>query len=168
MTAARSAVVLFFVLVFQTSLLADLTPFGVRADIVLLFAIAAGITGGPDRGAVAGFAAGLGFDLLVVGTPVGLYALAYCLTGYAVGTMQDGILRASWWIPVASAIGASVVGVTLFAFIGTVLGQDDFVNGRLLRVAIVVALVNGALVLPALRVARWVTPPVRRPSGLAL
>src|SRR5205807_1992886 len=48
--AARVSFVLFFTLVLQTTLLADLTVFAVRADVVLLFAIAGGVVGGPDRG----------------------------------------------------------------------------------------------------------------------
>jgi rod shape-determining protein MreD len=160
--------VLFLTLVLQTTLFADLGIFGVRADVVLLFAIAAGVVGGPERGAIGGFAAGLGYDLLVVGTPVGLYALAYCLTGYVVGTLQGTVLRAAWWIPVATAMAASVLGVCLFAIIGTVLGQQGFVDARLLRIAAVVAVVNGALILPALRVARWVMPDDRRTRRLAL
>lgn len=167
MTTARASFVLFFTLVLQTTLFADLAVFGVRADVVLLFAIAAGIVGGPDRGAMAGFAAGLGYDLLVVGTPVGLYALAYCITGFVVGTLQGGVLRASWWIPVASAMGASVLGVVLFAVIGTVLGQEGYFEARLLQIAAVVAIINGALVLPALRIARWAVP-AERHTRLAL
>jgi len=167
MRVARASLALFTVLVLQTTLFADLMVFGVHADIVLLYAIAAGILAGPDKGALAGFAAGLGYDLLVVGTPVGLYALAYCLTGYAVGTLQSTVLRASWWIPMVSAMGASALGVAAFAIIGTVLGQPDFLDRRVAKVAIVVALINGALVLPALRVARWAAPAERR-SRLAL
>ncbi|MEO7557040.1 MAG: rod shape-determining protein MreD [Acidimicrobiales bacterium] len=167
MRVTRAALALFTVLVLQTTLFADLAVFGVHADIVLLYAIAAGIIAGPDKGALAGFAAGLGYDLLVIGTPVGLYALAYCLTGYAVGTLQSTVLRASWWIPMVSAMGASALGVAAFAIIGSVLGQPDFLDRRVAKVAIVVALINGALVLPALRVARWAAPAERR-SRLAL
>ena len=65
--------------------------------------------------AVAGFAAGLAFDLLVVSTPVGLYALAYCLTGYAVGMVRGAVLRASRWIPMLAAVAGSAFGVALFA-----------------------------------------------------
>jgi rod shape-determining protein MreD len=160
--AARVSFVLFFTLVLQTTLFSDLVVFGVRADVVLLFAVAAGIVGGPDKGAVGGFVAGLGYDLLVVGTPVGLYALSYCITGYVIGTLQGGVMRASWWIPIVSAIGASALGVSLFALIGTVLGEEGLLEPQLLRIAAVVAVVNGALVVPALRVARWAAPPERR------
>src|SRR5205814_2148282 len=135
----RFAIVVVTLLVLQTTLVADLPVFAVRADLVLLITVAAGISDGPDRGAVVGFVAGMGYDLLVSQTPVGLYALAYCLTGYAVGMVQGSVLRASWWIPVASALGASAAGVVLFATLGTVLGQDGMFNPRFGRIVLIVA-----------------------------
>jgi rod shape-determining protein MreD len=162
----RAGLALVTLLVLQTTLMADITLFGIRPDIVLLAAIAAGIAGGPDRGAMVGFVAGLGYDLLVVQTPVGLYALAYCLTGYGVGMLQGTVLRASRWIPVVSAFGASLAGVLAFAVMGKVLGHDGFIDSRLPKVMLVVALANAVLVLPALRVVRWSLPLERRTVGV--
>jgi rod shape-determining protein MreD len=162
----RFALVLLTLLVLQTSLMADLPVFTVRGDLLLLLAVAAGIADGPDRGAMVGFLAGFGYDLLVSQTPVGLYALAYCLTGYAVGMVQSSVLRASWWIPVASAFGASAFGVVLFAMLGTVLGQDDMVNERLTRIALIVAAINALLIMPMLKVVRWSLPLDRRAARL--
>ena len=58
--------------------------FGAHGDLLLLVPIAAGLTVGPERGAIAGFVAGLAVDLLVT-TPFGLTAL----------TLQPRRLRAS-------------------------------------------------------------------------
>ena len=168
MRTLRAALALLTLLVLQTTLVADLPMFTVRADLVLLVAIAAGIVHGRDRGAVVGFIVGFGYDLLVSQTPLGLYALTYCLVAYAVGTLQQSVLRASWWIPVASAFGASVAGVALFAILGTVLGQDGMVNERLGRIALIVAIVNALLILPALRVVRATVPPEARAARLSL
>jgi rod shape-determining protein MreD len=168
LTQLRGTVVLITLLVVQTTLIADLPLLGVRGDLVLLAAIAAGIAGGPERGALVGFVAGLGYDLLVVQTPVGLYALAYCLTGYAVGMVQGSVLRASWWIPMVSAFVASVAGITVFAVLGKLVGHDEFIDTRLLKVAVIVGIVNALLVLPALRLVRWVLPDERRAPRLAV
>ena len=65
-------------------------------------------------------------------TPFGLSALTYALVAYLVGSLQDSVLRAAWWIPVATATAASVVGVILYGVLGTVLG-DDLVGWELLR-----------------------------------
>jgi len=51
------------------------------------FVVAAGLTSGPDRGALAGFAIGVVADLVVV-SPFGLTALAYTVVGWAVGSLR--------------------------------------------------------------------------------
>ena len=68
-----TVVVIGFVL--QIGVLVDLQPFGVHADAMLLLAICAGLSGGPARGAVVGFAAGLLADVMLPGT-MGISALA--------------------------------------------------------------------------------------------
>ena len=107
---------------------------------MLLVAIAGGIAAGPDRGAAIGFAAGLAYDLMLQ-TPFGLSALTYAIVAYLVGSLQDSVLRAAWWIPVATATAASCVGVILYGVLGTVLGED-LVGWELLRVAVIVGLLN--------------------------
>jgi rod shape-determining protein MreD len=167
MRAARFAAILLVVLLVQTSLIAKLTIFGVRGDVVLLLPVVAGILGGSDRGAMVGFAAGLSFDLLLQ-TPFGLSALTYCLVGYSVGLLQGGVLRSAWWIPVLSALGASAAGVLVFAVFGKVLGQDGFIDGRLPKIALVVGALNALLVLPALRIGRWSLPIAPRAPRLVV
>ena len=127
-TVLRWAVVLFVTLLLQTTLVARLPLFQERGDIMLLMVIAAAIVGGPELGAVIGFVFGLSFDL-VLQTPFGLSALAYCITGYAVGALQSSVLRSTWWIPVLSAIAGSAIGVVSFALLGDLLGQDGLLSG---------------------------------------
>ncbi len=111
-----------------------------QADLLLLVAIAGGIAAGPDRGAAIGFAAGIAYDLMLQ-TPFGLSALTYALVAYLVGSLQDSVLRAAWWIPVATATVASMAGVILYGVLGTVLGED-LVGWELLRIAVIVGLLN--------------------------
>jgi rod shape-determining protein MreD len=165
MRALRFAAILLVVLLVQPSLVATLSIFGVRGDIVLLLPIVAGILGGSDRGAMVGFAAGLSFDLLLQ-TPFGLSALTYCLVGYGVGLLQGGVLRSTWWIPILTAFGASAAGIVVFAVLGKVLGQDSYIDGQLPKIAVVVGLINAVLVLPALRLGRWAMPPAPRTPRL--
>lgn len=167
MRAAKAGLVLVLVLVLQTALVADLPIFGVTADAVILVPVAAGLTVGPERGAVAGFVAGLAFDLLVQ-TPFGLYALAYCLVGYGVGAFQSGVLRASRLLPIVAAMAGGALGTGFWVLAATVVGEEGLFDGELLRILAVVAVVAGLLVLPALRLARWVEDegdrPVLRPA----
>jgi hypothetical protein len=81
--------------------------------------------------------------------------------------VQDSVLRASWWIPVASAFGASAFGVGLFAVLGTVLGQDGMMDDRLTRIALIVAAINALLILPMLRITRWSFPVDRRSARVS-
>ena len=163
---ARPTFVVFVVLTLQTTLLAQLDFFGAEGDIMLLLPIAAGINGGRDRGAIVGFVAGLSLDLVVHGTPTGFFALGYTLVGYLVGMAQAGVLRAAWWIPVATALGSSVVGVVVLAVLGKFLGLEGLFDRHLLTVCAVVAVINAALVLPMMRVVRWAMPVVTRSGRL--
>lgn len=146
--------VLLLALILHTSVMPDFRVLGVAADVLLLLGVAAGIVAGPERGAVVGFVAGLAADLFVQ-TPFGLSALAYSLTGFAVGTLQGSILRAAWWIPVTTSAVACGLGVLLFALAGAVVGQTSLVNGRLATVVLVVALLDGVLSVLAVKVMRW-------------
>jgi hypothetical protein len=100
-------------------------------------------------------------------SPFGLSALVYCITGFAVGSFQGGVLRATRWIPVVSAFAASALGTVAFAVTGSLLGLDGLVNTELVTIAVVVGVVNAALVLPAMRVMRWALPDPIRIARLA-
>lgn len=154
--ATRLPPLLVVALMLHTAVLPQFRVFGVAPDLLLLLGIAAGIAAGPDRGALVGFVAGLLADCFLQ-TPFGLSALSYSLVGYAVGVFQTTILHAALWIPVATAVVASAVGVTLFAVLGTIVGQDELLGGRLVTIVIVVALVNGPLLLLVARTIRWAT-----------
>lgn len=162
MTTLRAGAVLLAALVVQASLVAELEVFGAHGELLLLVPIVAGLTAGPERGAVAGFAAGIAIDLLVL-TPFGLTALTYCLVGYGVGALQAGVLRASWWLPLAAALLGSVVGSVLFAVAVSVVGEANALDGDLVRIVLAVTAWNVVLVFPALRLAAWVEATSERP-----
>jgi rod shape-determining protein MreD len=149
----RLPVMLLVALLLQTTLLAQVRVFGVMPDIMLLVAIAGGITAGATRGAAFGFASGMLIDLFLP-TPLGLSALVFTLVGYGVGVANTGVLRSAWYIPVLTAGAASVAGVTLYALLGSVLGEH-MVNGRLVTIAGVVGLSNAVLAPVAVRFVDW-------------
>jgi rod shape-determining protein MreD len=140
-------------LLLQTTLLANLRIFGVMPDLMLLIAVAGGITAGATRGATLGFASGMLIDLFLP-TPLGLSALVFTLVGYGVGVANTGVLRSAWYIPVLTAGGASVAGVSLYALIGSVLGER-MVDGHLVTIAIVVGLSNAVLAPVAVKFVDW-------------
>ncbi len=150
----RITLVLILALILHLTLLSRIRVDNVRPDALLLIAVVAGLIAGPERGAIVGFSAGLLADLFLQ-TPLGLSALAYCLVGFAVGSLQAGILRAAWWIPVLTAIGASAAGVVLYAVLGAMVGQGEFVGPRLGVIAGLVGVLNGALAPAAMRLVGW-------------
>jgi rod shape-determining protein MreD len=153
--ATRVSFVLVIVLTLQVAVAPDLAILGVQADLPLLVAVAAGLAAGPDRGAAVAFASGIGYDLLLQ-TPFGLSALTYSLVAYVVGSLQDSVLRAAWWIPVAIATAGSVAGVILYVVLGTVVGVE-FLGVSVPKVALLVGLLNAVLAAPTIRAVRWAT-----------
>jgi len=150
----KVAAALVLTLLLHLTLLSRLRIDNVRPDALLLVAIVAGLVAGPERGAIVGFAAGLLADVFLQ-TPFGLSALAFCLIGFAVGSVQSGILRSAWWIPVATALVASAAGTVLYAVLGAMVGQGQFVSPRLPVIALIVGFMNAALAPAASRLLAW-------------
>jgi len=153
--ATRVSFLLVVGLTIQVGIGPEVHVLGVQGDLMLLIAIGGGLAAGPDRGAAVGFASGLGYDLLLQ-TPFGLSALTYALVAFLVGSLQDSVLRAAWWIPVATAAAGSAVGVILYGVLGTVVGMD-FVGVSLPKVALVVGTLNAIAAAPTIRAVRWAT-----------
>jgi len=128
---------------------------GVVPDVMLLLAVCGGIVGGPERGAITGFGAGIAIDLFLQGTPLGLSALVFSVVGYGVGVVTGGIVRAAWWIPILTAAAVCAAGEVLFALSATVVGQSQLVRVHLIVVAALVGLFDGILAPVALRLAAW-------------
>ena len=153
----RLTLVLFVGLTLHLSLFATARIGEVRPDVLLLIAVAAGIVGGPERGSVIGFLAGIVADLFLH-TPLGLSAMAFSLVGFAVGTLQSSVIRSAWWIPPATAFVASAAGILLYALLGALIGRPEFLEPRVLVVAAGVGAAN-ALLTPALvPVMAWALP----------
>lgn len=151
---ARAALVVLVALVLQISLVADLRVGGVVGDLMLVLVVAAALTGGPDRAATWGFAAGVAYDL-VLDTPFGLSALAYALVGYAAGVAASAMGRTSGWWPVALAVLAGAAHAALYTALGILVGVA-YPFWQVPSIALGVAIAAALLVLPALRVLWWV------------
>lgn len=150
----RVALVLMTAAILERGLFSQLRIGGAAADMLLLLAISAGMVGGPDRGAVVGFFAGLVLDLLVQ-SPLGLYALVYCLVGYVVGVAHTAMVRTSRWEPMILAFLASAAGVVLYVLASFMVGRSGLVNRHLVTVVLVVSLTNALLVPLTNRAMRW-------------
>jgi rod shape-determining protein MreD len=150
----KTAVLLAFTTLIQYTVGIDLRVGGASPQLLFLLPVAAGIVGGSVEGAVVGFCAGMAVDLLTT-TPFGLTALVGTLVGAAVGVATGNLVREVWWFSAVVALCASAVAVMLYAVLGAVLGNDQFLHVGLPAVVIVVAVVNAVLAVPAVRLARW-------------
>jgi rod shape-determining protein MreD len=158
----RAPVVLLAVLILQCSLGAALRIDGAHPDLMVALVVAVALNGGPARGALVGFVAGIGVDL-VVDTPFGLSALTYVLVGYMSGLAFSEVTDVSgWFTPIAFAL-ASAGSVVLFAVLGTIFGQTGMLTDRLGQVVIVVGLVNALLAPAARKLMSWALPPPSQP-----
>jgi len=154
---ARVVVVVALFVSVQQTLMLDLRIGGVHPDIMILLPIVAGIVGGPSRGALMGFVAGLASDLFLP-TPFGLSALVATVIGFAVGEATLAVDRTALWLPVVAAFGGSAVYEVGYAVLGSVLGQPQMVHTDLLRIVMVVSVTNAVLAIPAMRVVTWALP----------
>ena len=140
----RTALLIVTALVLQLSLFNELTIAGVTPDIMLLLAIAAGLTGGSDRGAVVGFFSGLAIDLVLT-SPFGLSAFAYAVTGYAAGFVENSIVRPPPWMSAFAGFAGTILGIGLYVVAGSLLGEPHLYTDDFWRILSIAALYNGLL-----------------------
>lgn len=160
--AFRLALVVVSTAVLYRGLFTQLRVAHVAADVFLLLAVVAGLTGGPERGAAMGFLAGLSFDLLLQ-SPLGLTALAYCIVGFAAGRYQLSVVRSSRRRLMLTTGIASALGYGFYIVVGSVLGQH-MARDHIGTYIGVVALFNAVLAPLAARALRWAWDDTSRPA----
>lgn len=154
LVSVRTAFVMFVALVLQVSLFAQTPTFGITPDVILLTTIGIGLAGGPERGALAGFAGGFVFDCMVT-TPFGMSALVYASVGYIVGGLQHAVLGSTWYTPLAVAGIASALGTLAYGILGGLAGNLDWLTTHIVVVAAGVGLLNMLLAIVVMPITRW-------------
>ena len=150
----RLVLVLLIVISLQTTLFAELRPFGVAAQLVLLFVVVSGSINGSTIGALTGLIAGLMYDF-VLPTPVGLTSLALGLAGATAGLLVYFYREPTWWMRLITIGVVSLLGEVYYPLAQTVVGLDGWLQFRIIKVAIVVAVCNLVLSPIAIFVCRW-------------
>jgi rod shape-determining protein MreD len=153
-TVLRYGLLIVTAAILQRGLFSQLRIEGAVPDVLLVLAVAAGLAGGADRGASVGFASGLALDLMLT-TPFGLAAVSYLVAGVVAGWVETATVRSARWLTMAVGAVSAVIGVLVFALLGTLLGRSDLLESGLPSVCIVVAVSTAVLVLPAVRMCRW-------------
>ncbi|MEO5876561.1 MAG: rod shape-determining protein MreD [Streptosporangiaceae bacterium] len=123
-TRLRSFVILIAAIVLQVAVANRLPlPGAVTPDLVMLTVVALALFNGEAVGMVAGFGAGLLVDIVPPADhTLGMYALVYCLIGYACGLASDEMDR-SQTLPFVVVAGGALAGNLLYALVGVLLGD---------------------------------------------
>jgi rod shape-determining protein MreD len=142
----RLALVVITAIVLQTTLFTHLRIDGVAPDVGLVCTIAVAYENGPESGALFGFVMGLAIDLFLT-TPLGLSALSYAITGYAIGVFQAGMVRTTPRIaPILGGLGG-LLGGLVFITAGAIVGQSGYLSFASLKTVLIAALYD-ALIAP--------------------
>lgn len=152
--ATKWFLVSILVLALQTTVFNDLRPFDVSLEVMLLVAASSGLARGSEVGAIAGFAAGLMYDLVLT-TPLGICAVVFAAVGYVAGLANSFVHEPTWWSRMLLAGVSSMIGTFLMPFALTVVGIDGVIGVKIFTIAAVVGLTNAMLSLPMERVCRW-------------
>ena len=150
----RLGVVAFILLAIQTTLCADMKPFGETIDLMLLASVATGLVGGSQFGALGGFVFGIAFDLVLV-TPFGLSPLVYGLVGFLAGYSQNFRFQQMWYLQSVLVAAGSALGVFALAVVQQVIGPRAPLGSELVQTALVVGIANAVIAPLALPVQRW-------------
>lgn len=132
-------------LLLQTAVLPALPLPGAPPELCVVLVVAFALAEGPLSGAVTGFVAGLGADLLS-DHELGRLALAYALVGAASGQVGDESERPTL-TPFAVVAAAATGAVLLFAGEGLLLG-DPRVSGEALARSLTSAVPYAVLLTP--------------------
>jgi rod shape-determining protein MreD len=106
-------------------LLSNLTLWGAWPDVVLLFVAYVALRRGRVAGAVAGFAAGLAMDFVVMPEVLGINALLKTILGFVIGLFrseQGDSLRLD---PVQAFVGALVIAIVHNGLMTILLALDQ-------------------------------------------
>ena len=142
-------------LAIQTTLLTAMTIDGIVIQLMLLLAAAGGVAGGPERGALVGFAMGLLFDLAYSSHPLGLTAFVYGLTGFLAGYINSLTADHPWWLTMIVVGIASALGTVLYPIVAAMVGIDGLFTTDVIRVALVVGATNAVMAPVFMPVMRW-------------
>lgn len=141
-----TAAALLIALLLQVAIAPRLAIGGVVPNLLLLVVITLALIEGRTAGAAAGFAAGLLFDLLG-GSPIGVAALVFTVTGYLAGSLQENMFAEGWLMPPTVAFVASLFTEIAYAFALSLVGAGSPFWTSFWHVILPAAVYNGALAL---------------------
>jgi rod shape-determining protein MreD len=154
----RLVLLSFFAVVIQVAGVAQISVFGVSADITILVAMSIGLLCGSALGAIAGFGIGLLVDMVLVQT-LGVTSLLYITIGYWSGRLRELRDPSHGLVPLALGAAATAFAGIGMALIQFLLGVDAPVSFLLVQQIFITVLVNTLLALPVYAVVARILRP---------
>jgi rod shape-determining protein MreD len=144
--------------ILQLTAVAQITVFGVPADLSPLLVASVGLLMGSVPGALFGFSVGLFVDTALIQT-LGISSLVLCAVGYGAGRLRELRDPAHGLVPVAvGAVGTAVYSLG-FSVMQFLLGVDAPVSLLLVRAILLTIVLNTLLSLPVYLIVRRVLSP---------
>ena len=150
----RSGLLLVMFTVVEVEVLSRLRIFDVAAQVLLASAVAAGMTGGPERGALYGFAAGLMIDLYLP-TPFGLSGISFAIAAFAFGFVAGRVVEELWLTRIGFVAVGSVLGTILYVLFGEAIGQRGLYRDDFVQVLAIIAALNALLGIGLVPLVGW-------------
>ncbi len=154
----RLAILAFATVVLQQAAVAQVSIFGVSADITPLVVMSVGLLAGSLAGAIMGFFTGLLVDLILVQT-LGVTSLLYIVIGYWCGRLRELRDPSHGLVPLAMGAAATAVAGIGLAIIQFLLGVDAPVSFLLAQQIFMTILVNTLIALPVYALVRRIIRP---------
>jgi len=128
----------------QVGVAPSLAIAGVVPNFLLLVTVTLALVEGPNWGCVAGFSAGLLFDLLGSG-PIGPMALVLAVVGFVAGMLSANMFAEGWLLPLSVLAIASVVTGMAYGLVISIFGGAGTFWETFVSVVLPEALYNTAL-----------------------
>lgn len=150
----RIAGVMFVVLVVHIGITPNLPIGGVAAELPIGLAIAAGLTGGVERGGIFGFIFGFFVDLFLF-TPVGMSALVFGVIGWIAGHVFMDRIEESPMLSALTIGAGTAVGLLAFVAIGIALGESALRESPIGRIVLIASLMNAVAAFALMLASHW-------------
>ncbi len=148
LAALRVGGVLLVGVVLQVTIGRDLGVAGGRPDLVVIVVVATGLLRGPAAGAVAGFAGGLGIDVLGLGV-IGITSLTLVGIGFIVGVYGERVPDAAAVRPLLVIAAATIVAAAGELLVAVLVGTGPTLHGASFLVAVPAAMLDVLIAIPA-------------------
>ncbi|MCE1246082.1 MAG: rod shape-determining protein MreD [Firmicutes bacterium] len=151
--------------VVQTSFFPEFIIWKIKPDLVLLFAISAGLLKGYREGALVGIIGGV-MTGLVSWNPWGIYILGYSLAGFIAGALTEKIEPDNIVVPLISSVIGSIIFTVVLVSISLIF---EFFNLEItdLYNMLYFAIWNAVFMLPVYFISRYVLIPPGRELDLS-